>query len=43
MNISRKYNIITGDFVDVDEDESQVADFQNAQTVLSVFWAARQN
>lgn len=36
MNISRKYNIITGDFVDVDEDESQVIDFQDAQTVLMI-------
>ena len=36
MNISRKYNIISGDFVDVNEDESRVADFQNAQTVLMV-------
>lgn len=36
MNISRKYNIISGDFADVDEDESQVIDFQDAQTVLMV-------
>lgn len=36
MNISRKYNIITGDFVDVNEDESQVIDFQDAQTVLMI-------
>lgn len=36
MNISRKYNIISGDFVDVDEDEAIVADFQDARTVLMV-------
>lgn len=36
MNISRKYNIITGGFADVDEDKSRVADFQDAQTVLMV-------
>ena len=36
MNISRKYNIISGDFVDVDEDKSMVADFQDARTVLMV-------
>ena len=36
MNISRKYNIISGDFVDVDEDESRIADFQDAQAVLMV-------
>lgn len=36
MNISRKYNIISGDFADVDEDESQVIDFQDSQTVLMV-------
>lgn len=36
MNISRKYNIISGDFADVDEDESQVIDFQDAQTVLMI-------
>lgn len=36
MNISRKYNIISGDFVDVDEDESIIADFQDARTVLMV-------
>lgn len=36
MNISRKYNIISGDFVDVDEDEAIVADFQDAQTVLMI-------
>ena len=36
MNISRKYNIISGDFADVDEDKSMVADFQDAQTVLMV-------
>lgn len=36
MNISRKYNIITGDFAEVDEDESQVIDFQDAQTVLMI-------
>lgn len=36
MNISRKYNIITGDFVDVNEDESRIVDFQNAQTVLMI-------
>ena len=36
MNISRKYNMITGDFADVDEDEAMVADFQDARTVLMV-------
>ena len=36
MNISRKYNIITGDFAAVDEDKSRIADFQDAQTVLMV-------
>lgn len=36
MNISRKYNIISGNFVDVNEDESQVIDFQDAQTVLMI-------
>lgn len=36
MNISRKYNIISGDFADVDEDEAMVADFQDARTVLMV-------
>lgn len=36
MNISRKYNIISGDFAAVDEDKSMVADFQNAQTVLMI-------
>lgn len=36
MNINRKYNIITGDFAEVDEDESQVVDFQDSQTVLMV-------
>lgn len=36
MNISRKYNIISGDFADVNEDESQVIDFQDSQTVLMV-------
>lgn len=36
MNISRKYNIISGDFADVNEDKSIIADFQDAQTVLMV-------
>lgn len=36
MNISRKYNIISGDFADVDEDKSRIADFQDAQTVLMI-------
>lgn len=36
MTISRKYNMITGDFADVDEDKSIIADFQDAQTVLMV-------
>lgn len=36
MNISRKYNIISGDFADVNEDESRIVDFQDAQTVLMV-------
>lgn len=36
MNISQKYNIISGDFADVNEDKSQVIDFQDAQTVLMV-------
>ena len=36
MNISRKYNIISGDFADVNEEESQVADFLDAQTVLMI-------
>ena len=36
MNISRKYNIITGDFAEVDEDKSRIVDFQDAQTVLMV-------
>lgn len=36
MNISRKYNIISGNFANVDEDESQVIDFQDAQTVLMI-------
>lgn len=36
MNISRKYNIISGDFADVNVDESQIVDFQDAQTVLMV-------
>lgn len=36
MNISQKYNIISGDFAAVDEDKSMVADFQNARTVLMV-------
>ena len=36
MNISRKYNIISGDFADVDEAKAIVADFQDAQTVLMV-------
>lgn len=36
MSISRKYNIISGDFADVNEDESRIVDFQDAQTVLMV-------
>lgn len=36
MNISRKYNIITGDFAAVDEDGSRIADFQDAQAVLMI-------
>lgn len=36
MNISRKYNIISGDFADVNEDKSRIADFQDARTVLMV-------
>jgi hypothetical protein len=36
MNISRKYNIITGDFANIDVDKSMVADFQDAQTVLMI-------
>lgn len=36
MNISRKYNIISGDFAAVDEDKSRIADFQDARTVLMV-------
>ena len=36
MNISRKYNIISVDFADVDEDKAIVADFQDARTVLMV-------
>lgn len=36
MNISRKYNIISGDFADVNEDESKIVDFQDSQTVLMI-------
>lgn len=36
MNISRKYNIISGDFADVNEDESRIVDFQDASSVLMV-------